>query len=157
MRKLAWMVSAVLLAMTGQAAAQDGVTLLTASRIHTMDTSRPMATAMAYGADGRILAVGQAEAVAKQFPQARRVDVGSATLVPGLIDAHAHIGGLGVAMLSADLVGTRDKAEILQRLRAHEKTLKPGEWLVGGGWDQNDWPEQRFPNAAGIQARCGKR
>jgi predicted amidohydrolase YtcJ len=152
MRKLAWMVSSVLLAMTGQAAAQDGVTLLTASRIHTMDTSRPLATAMAYDADGRILAVGQAEALAKQFPQARRVDVGSATLVPGLIDAHAHIGGLGVAMLSADLVGTRDKGEILQRLRVHEKTLKPGEWLVGGGWDQNDWPEQRFPNAADLDA-----
>ena len=73
-------------------------------------------------------------------------------MVPGLIDAHAHIGGLGLAMLSADLVGTRDKAEVLQRLRAHEKTLKPGEWLVGGGWDQNDWPEQRFPDAADLDA-----
>ena len=95
MRKLAGVVSAVLLAMAGQSAAQDGVTLVTASRIHTMDTSRPMATAMAYGADGRILAIGQAEALAKQYPRAQRIDVGSATLVPGLIDAHAHIGGLG--------------------------------------------------------------
>ena len=136
----------------GSPAAQDGVTLVTASRIHTMDTARPMATAMAYGADGRILAVGQADALAKQYPRARRVDVGNATVVPGLIDAHAHIGGLGLAMLSADLVGTRDKAGILQRLRVHEQTLKPGEWLVGGGWDQNDWPQQRFPNAADLDA-----
>ena len=152
MRKLAWVVSAILLAAAGWPAAQDGVTLVTASRIHTMDTARPMATAMAYGADGRILAVGQADALAKQYPRARRVDVGNATVVPGLIDAHAHIGGLGLAMLSADLVGTRDKAGILQRLRVHEQTLKPGEWLVGGGWDQNDWPQQRFPNAADLDA-----
>ena len=152
MRKLAWVVSAILLAAAGSPAAQDGVTLVTASRIHTMDTARPMATAMAYGADGRILAVGQADALAKQYPRARRVDVGNATVVPGLIDAHAHIGGLGLAMLSADLVGTRDKTGILQRLRVHEQTLKPGEWLVGGGWDQNDWPQQRFPNAADLDA-----
>ena len=107
---------------------------------------------MAYDGSGRILAVGEIDVLAKQYPQARRVDVGSATVVPGLIDAHAHVGGLGLAMLSADLVGTRDKAEILQRLRAHEKTLKPGEWLIGGGWDQNDWPEQKFPSAADLDA-----
>ena len=151
MRKLAWVVPAMML-VAGPAVAEGKVTLLTAARIHTMDVARPAASAMAYDGDGRILAVGDIESLAKQFPQARRVDVGSATLVPGLIDAHAHIGGLGLAMLSADLVGTRDKAEILQRLRAHEKTLKPGEWLIGGGWDQNDWPEQRFPNAADLDA-----
>ena len=149
MRKLAWVVPAVLL-VAAPAVAGDKVTLLTAARIHTMDVAKPLARAMVYDANGKILAVGEVEALAKQFPQARRVDAGKATVVPGLIDAHAHVGGLGLAMLSADLVGTRDKAEILQRLRAHEKTLKAGEWLVGGGWDQNDWPEQRFPNAADL-------
>ena len=151
MRKLAWVVPAMML-VAGPAVAEGKVTLLTAARIHTMDVARPAASAMAYDGDGRILAVGDIEALAKQFPQARRVDAGKATVVPGLIDAHAHIGGLGLAMLSADLVGTRDKAEILQRLRAHEKTLKPGEWLLGGGWDQNDWPEQKFPSAADLDA-----
>jgi predicted amidohydrolase YtcJ len=151
MRKLAWVVSTILLA-SGPALAEDKVTLLTAARIHTMDVAKPSARAMVYDASGRILAVGEAEALAKQFPQARRVEMGKATLVPGLIDAHAHIGGLGLAMLSADLVGSRDKAEILQRLSAHEKTLKPGEWLIGAGWDQNDWPEQKFPSAADLDA-----
>ena len=151
MRKLAWAVSTLLLA-AGHAAADDKVTLITAARIHTMDVAQPAASAMAYDKGGRILAVGDIEAVAKRFPQARRKDLGQATLIPGLIDAHAHVGGLGLAMLSADLVGTRDKAEILQRLRAHAKTLKPGEWLIGGGWDQNDWPEKVFPGAADLDA-----
>ena len=151
MRKLAWVVTTSLL-LAGPALADDRVTLVTAARIHTMDVAKPTASAMAYDQAGRILAVGDAEALAKQFPQARRKDLGQATLIPGLIDAHAHVGGLGVAMLSAELVGTRDKGEILQRLRAHAKTLKPGEWLIGGGWDQNDWPEKAFPSAADLDA-----
>ena len=151
MRKLAWVVPAMLF-VAGQALADDRVTLVSAARIHTMDVAKPTASAMAYDKGGRILAVGDIEALAKRFPQARRKDLGQATLIPGLIDAHAHVGGLGLAMLSADLVGTRDKAEILQRLRAHAKTLKPGEWLIGGGWDQNDWPEKTFPGAADLDA-----
>ena len=151
MRKLAWAVSTILL-VAGQVAAGDKATLLTAARIHTMDVGKPTAHAMVYDDSGRILAVGGVDLLAKQYPQARRVDLGGATVVPGLIDAHAHVGGLGLAMLSADLVGTRDKAQILQRLRAHEKTLKPGEWLIGNGWDQNDWPEQRFPGASDLDA-----
>ena len=152
MRKLAWVVSAVLLAVAGQSAAQDGVTLLTAARIHTMDAARPLATAMAYGADGRILAVGEAGVLAKRYPAARKLDLGAATVVPGLIDAHAHVSGLGFAMMGADLVGTRGKAEIIERLRAKAAALKPGEWLLGSGWDQNDWPQKSFPNAAELDA-----
>ena len=151
MRRLAWVLPGMVLA-AGQVIADDRVTLVTAARIHTMDMAKPAASAMAYDKDGRILAVGDVDALAKRYPQARRQDLGKATLVPGLIDAHAHVGGLGLAMITADLVGTRDKAEILQRLRAHAKTLKPGEWLVGGGWDQNDWPEKVFPSAADLDA-----
>ena len=81
MRKLAWVVSAVLL-VAAPAVAGDEVTLLTAARIHTMDVAKPSASAMAYDASGRILAVGEVEALAKQFPQARRMDAGKATVVP---------------------------------------------------------------------------
>ena len=102
MRKLAWAVSTLLLA-AGHAAADDKVTLITAARIHTMDVAQPAASAMAYDKGGRILAVGDIEALAKRFPQARRKDLGQATLIPGLIDAHAHVGGLGLAMLGVAL------------------------------------------------------
>lgn len=149
MRKLERTIAAVLFGLlAGPALAQT--TVLSAARIHTMDTARPLAQAMAYDDTGKILAVGDAKALLAQYPRARRLDVGQATVVPGLIDAHAHVSGLGFAMMYADLVDTRDKAEVMTRLRAKAAGLKPGEWLLGRGWDQNDWPEQAFPSAAEL-------
>src|SRR5690606_26445690 len=151
MRRLRRTMMAVLFGLlAGPALAQT--TVLSAARIHTMDAGRPVATAMAFDADGRILAVGGTAALLDRFPGAPLSAVGGATVVPGLIDAHAHVGGLGFAMLGADLVGTRDKAEILERLQAKAAGLAPGEWLLGGGWDQNDWPEKEFPTAAELDA-----
>lgn len=128
------------------------VQLLTAARIHTSDPQHPNATAMAWDASGRVLAVGEAKDLAAQYPDARRIDAGKATVIPGLIDAHGHIMGLGVALMRADLVDTTSKADVLSRLRNFEKTLPPGDWLLGGGWDQNDWPETAFPTAAELDA-----
>jgi len=151
MRKLERSIVAVLLGLLA-APVLAQTTVLSAARIHTMDTARPLARAMAFDASGRILALGDADELQARYPQARRLDVGSATVVPGLIDAHAHVGGLGFAMLGADLVGTASKAEIIERLRAKAAQLKPGEWLLGNGWDQNDWPQQSFPTAAELDA-----
>lgn len=149
MRNLTW---ALLVALSAAPAFAADVTVLTAHRIHTMDAARPQAQAMAFDASGKVLAVGEAEALLARHPGAKRLDLGKATVVPGLIDAHGHMSGLGWAMLTADLVDTASKAEILERLRAKEKELKPGEWLIGRGWDQNDWPEKTFPTAADLDA-----
>jgi predicted amidohydrolase YtcJ len=144
---------AILVALTlcGPAVAAD-VTLVTAARLHTMDIAHPQAQALAYDASGRILRVGDADALAKEFPDARRLDFGDATLIPGLIDAHGHVGDLGLSQLRADLIGARSKAEVLERLRAFAAQLPADAWLLGNGWDQNDWPERRFPTAADLDA-----
>lgn len=128
------------------------VHLLTAARIHTSDPQHPVATAMAWDGSGRLLAVGGAGELTERYPDARRMDAGDAIVVPGMIDAHGHVMDLGLSLLRVDLVGTRSKAEVLARLRDYEETLAPGDWLLGGGWDQNDWPEQAFPTAADLDA-----
>lgn len=151
MRKLVGAMSVALVALSGQAAAA-GVTVLTAAKIHTMDTAHPVAQALAYDDKGRILAVGDAASLGKRYPKAQRVDAGNATVIPGLIDAHAHVSGLGMTMLSADLVGADNKDEVLQRLRAFAQQLPAGAWLIGRGWDQNDWPQKVFPSAADLDA-----
>lgn len=151
MRKLVWAVSAALVALSGPALAAK-VTLLTAARIHTMDTAQPTAQAMAFDADGRILALGDVATLRKRYPQAQRLDAGNATVIPGLIDAHAHVAGLGMTMLSADLVDAQSKGEVVRRLQEFAQQLPAGAWLIGRGWDQNDWPEKVFPSAADLDA-----
>src|SRR5690606_23119355 len=101
-----------------QSATGEQVTVLTASRIDTMAADRPRAQAMAYDAEGRILALGSQAEMLQRYPGAKRLDVGGATVIPGLIDAHGHMLGLGMSHLTANLVGTSSKQEIVQRLQA---------------------------------------
>jgi predicted amidohydrolase YtcJ len=130
------------------------VTILSASRVVTIDPAQPEARALAFDAGGKIVGVGEVDELVARYPGAARVDVGANTVVPGLIDAHGHLLGFGLSLLSADLVGTGSKAEIIERLRAFEKDLPQGAWLLGRGWDQNDWPEgqREFPTAADLDA-----
>ena len=145
-RVAVWLACAVLCAPLQ---AQD-VTVLTAARIHTMDPARPTADAMAFDPGGRILALGDSADLHRRYPKAARLDVPDSTVVPGLIDAHGHIGNLGLSLMRARLDGTRSRAEVIERLRAHARDLPDRDWLLGRGWDQNDWPDGRFPTAADL-------
>lgn len=152
MRRIALSCIVVLCCIAGALAQAAEVSLLTAARIHTSDPQQPLATAMAWDAEGRVLAVGDADVLSAQYPDAERIDVGEATVIPGLIDAHGHVMGLGYALMRADLTDARDKQEVIARLREFEDTLPDGAWLLGRGWDQNDWPQQAFPTAADLDA-----
>lgn len=128
------------------------ITVVAAATIHTMDPAQPRVEAMAFDATGRILALGKRVELSRQFPDAASIDAGGATVVPGLIDAHGHIGGLGLSKLRADLAGTASKQEIIERLRAFAQEIPKGAWLLGRGWDQNDWTDQQFPTAADLDS-----
>ena len=142
---------ALCLAMTGTANAAD--TLVTAARIHTMDPAQPHATALVHDDAGRILAVGDAVALREQYPKATVADFGGATIIPGLIDAHGHVAGLGMAELTANLVGATSEADVVARLQAFAATLPSSDsWIIGRGWDQNLWPGKAFPDAAVLDA-----
>ncbi len=151
MRRLAWTIGCVLGCVVAMQA-QAQVRVVTAARVHTSDPARPLAEAMAWDAQGRILAVGDADDVLKRYPGAERIDAAGKTVIPGLIDAHGHVMGLGYALMRADLVDAKDKAEVLARLNEYARQLPPGAWLLGSGWDQNDWPEKAFPTAADLDA-----
>ncbi len=100
------------------------VQLLTAARIHTSDPQHPIATAMAWDSSGRLLAIGEAKALAARCPEAQRIDAGDATVIPGLIDAHGHVMDLGLALMRANLVDTTSKTEVLARLREFELSAR---------------------------------
>jgi predicted amidohydrolase YtcJ len=80
------------------------------------------------------------------------VDGGGRTLLPGLIDAHGHIMGLGFSALQLDLTGTTSIADLQQRLRVYAAANPDAKWIIGRGWNQEHWSEKRFPTAADLDA-----
>lgn len=138
------------------AAAQ--VQLVTAGQIITADRAQPVVQAMAIDLrSGRLLATGNREQLQARYPQASAIDLAGATIVPGLIDAHAHLVNLGHMLSEANLWGVTSKAEVMARLQQAEAQLAPGQWLIGRGWDQNLWPEKAFPTAADLDAAFPQR
>ena len=130
--------------------AGEGVSLLVNARIHTVDPSQPEASAMAWDANGQLLAVGDRKVLEQRFPDANRVDAGGHAVTPGLIDAHGHLLGLGQSKRRVDLVGAVSLEENVARVVAFARDQPGDGWLLGRGWDQNDWPVQRFPTAADL-------
>ena len=116
------------------------------ARIYTMDMGFSTADAMLFDSAGRIHNVGGEQAMLDAFPKARHIDLMGKTVIPGLIDAHAHLYGLAISLSQAQLRDTASKEEVIRILREHEKNLSDGDWLLGRGWDQNDWPVKAFPS-----------
>ena len=124
---------------------------ISAAKIYTQDPHQAVVESMLVDSRrGIVVALGTRAEMAQRAPDARLVDLGSATVTPGLIDAHGHLLGQGLGMARADLVGTRSKGEILERLRLKAAELPPESWLLGRGWDQNDWENAAFPSAADL-------
>lgn len=119
--------------------------VLVNGRVHTVDPVRPFTTALAVR-DGKILFVGSdTEARALVRAGTRVVDLGGMTVLPGLVDAHAHLLGLGRALRNVQLAGAESYDEVIRRVMQRAREVKAGEWIIGRGWDQNRWPVKEFP------------
>ena len=115
----------------------------------------PRAQAMAVR-DGRIIAVGSNDDIRKlKGAHTQIVDLGEHFVMPGFNDAHVHLEHAGLELLSVDLRGTRSLQKMQQRIAASAKTAAPGEWLVGGGWDQTLWADGKLPTRQDIDAVSG--
>lgn len=124
--------------------------------VHTLDPARPHATALAVRG-GRILGIGDDASIRSLIgPDTRVIDLEGRTVVPGLVDGHMHLAGLGARAFVLDLRGTRSVKEVQAKVRDAARSAEPGVWIVGRGWDQNDWvpPGQRapFPAAEDLDA-----
>jgi predicted amidohydrolase YtcJ len=100
---------------------------------------RPDAQAVAIRGD-RIAFVGErVNAEAYRGSSTHVIDLGGATVLPGLIDSHVHLPELGAALERVILVGVQTEADAVARVAERAKTTPKGEWIVGWGWDEGAW------------------
>lgn len=113
--------------------------------IHTMDAETPQANALAFS-DGRFRMVGDADEILNAWPDARRIDASGCTIIPGLIDAHAHVLPLGESLMQANLSNARSADELVRILVDHAEKNPFGDWIIGRGWDEARWEDGRIPH-----------
>jgi len=117
-------------------------------RIYTNDPKAPWAAGLAVR-DGKIYCVGTLEHVLLDCGGAgnvsETVQLKGRFVMPGFNDAHLHMGAAGRDKMTLSLNGVTSIAELQQRLKEAVAKHKPGEWIVGAGWDQSRWPDQKFP------------
>jgi predicted amidohydrolase YtcJ len=109
------------------------------SNLLTFDPHRPSATAIAIDL-GRVKAIGTDDEILSSFASARKLDADGFTIIPGLIDAHIHLEDYALSLQKVDCE-TLTRKECLQRVAARAITASPGEWILGHGWNQNNWAE----------------
>ena len=110
------------------------------------------ATAIAVRGE-RVAAVGDAAAVAGLIgPRTRVVELKGRLVTPGFNDAHVHFLSGGFGLLSVDLRGAKDEADLARRIGEYAKTLPGGTWIREGNWDHEAWPSQALPTRQLIDA-----
>lgn len=119
------------------------------------DADSPATAVVATG--GRITFIGDDTGAQKlQGPDTRVIDLGGATLLPGFVDSHCHLYGLGTSLAQIDAVGTPSAAAVAALVEAAAQVSSDDlSWLEGRGWDQNDWAEQVYPDRALLDSVSG--
>lgn len=128
------------------------------ARIYTVDSMFSKAEAMAVNR-GKIVRCGKTEDLLAHYDAHTKLDLQGKTIVPGLIDAHCHFLGYGLGLARVNLLNTKSFNEVLERVVAYSKkeledekqpqlknTALDTKWIIGRGWDQNDWQNKAMPN-----------
>lgn len=113
------------------------------ANIYTVDDEFSKAEAFAIH-KGKFVAVGTSKELRKIYTSDQIVDADGRTITPGLIDAHCHFYGLGLTQQAVDLSGTSSFTEVLERVVQFQNENQK-EFIIGRGWDQNDWEVKEFP------------
>ncbi len=104
---------------------------------------------------GRIIAVGDDREVRRHRGSSTPVvDLQGKTVIPGFIDAHVHLLGVGEALMNdagggalyLDLSDSESEEDVVQRVRVRARTLEPGAWVLGRGWNQERWTRRELPD-----------
>ncbi len=120
-------------------------TLFVNGTVYTLDEHSSVCEAVAVQGS-RIVGVGSSDDLRKRFRAEAVVDLEGKTVMPGLIDGHAHVLGEGTKLHNLDLAGTTSPAQIADLVAKRIQETPAGQWIFGRGWDQNRWDVKQFPS-----------
>lgn len=143
MRKITGLLALFILLISCQEDKDSADLLVFNSTTYLVDKEFGTAEAFAVK-DGKFLEIGTAESLREKYNFAEEIDANANSIYPGFIDAHAHFYGLGMQQQRVDLTGTRSFDEAVARVVEFQQKNKT-DFIVGRGWDQNDWEIKEFP------------
>jgi predicted amidohydrolase YtcJ len=114
------------------------------AKAYTVDADFTTAEAFAVR-DGRIVELGSTSDLILKYTAKETLDAEQKTILPGLIDAHAHLYNLGLKLSRVDLDGTVSYKDVISRVQEFKNKFPETEYIIGRGWDQNDWTIKEFP------------
>ena len=114
------------------------------ANVYTVNNNFNIAESFAVS-DGKFVAVGKTEDILKKYVSEKIINLEGEIIYPGFIDAHCHFYGYGLSLQKAKLVGTKSFDEVVEKVKNHALNYK-SEWILGRGWDQNDWKIKEFPD-----------
>ena len=135
--------SLLLIAACGSKKEQVDLVVINAN-VYTVDKAFTKAEAFAVH-DGKFVAIGSSSDIQDKYQGTANVNANQRTITPGLIDAHCHFYDLGQNLQVVDLVGTKSFDEVLELVRKFQETHQHS-FILGHGWDQNDWEIKEFPS-----------
>lgn len=135
--------SIIVLTVIGCSKTEKADLIVHNARIYTVNDAFDIAEAMVIK-DGKILAIGAEHEILNKYSATEVIDAKKQTIYPGFIDAHCHFVGYALNQNKVNLVGTASFTEVIERVNEFA-TKNDDEWIVGRGWDQNDWKIKEFP------------
>ena len=123
-------------------------TIITDATIYSVNNSFQEFSAMAI-TKGKIVAIGSDSEITGKYESKNTIEADGKFIYPGLYDAHCHFYNFGLTLQEVDLRGTKSMAQIVNRLQAFQKKKNPA-FIVGNGWDQNDWAVKKYPTKADL-------
>ena len=126
--------------------------------IYSVDSSFTIYQALAVK-DGKIIELNTNDNILEKYDAKEIDDLEGKFIFPGFIDSHCHFLNYGLGLQRANLVGTKSFEEVLEKVKDFSKKNLPsplGEvtglrpWIIGRGWDQNDWATKEYPNKAKL-------
>jgi predicted amidohydrolase YtcJ len=124
--------------------------LVVNAHVVTMNPKQPSTDAIAVSGD-RIVWLGATDDARRRYPTTAALDLGRATVIPGIIDAHTHLLSLGESLIKINLKNLPTEKEIAQRIGQQALATPRGQWILGWGWDEGKWAAN-YPSNAALSA-----